>query len=85
MWLRLTDIAEVRAMDLTTIKAKISAGVLPQVNGIAVQHVRFPSGVCDGCDERIATTDIGVQFDADRGRRLLHVDCYVMWTEACGG
>jgi hypothetical protein len=70
-------------MDLRIIQAKVAAGVLPKANGIAVHHVRFPSGVCDGCDERVARTDIGVQFDTASGKRLLHVDCYVMWSDAC--
>jgi hypothetical protein len=65
-------------MDLTTaIKAKIAAGVLPHANGIAVDHVV-------GCDTPFASDGVGgVQFDAGSEKRLLHVECYVVWTEAC--
>jgi hypothetical protein len=72
-----------KRMNLKAIKAKIAQGVLPHVNGIAVGHVRYASGVCVGCDAALDADDIGVQFDSDSGKRLLHVDCYVMWTEAC--
>jgi hypothetical protein len=72
-------------MDLTAMKAKIAAGALPSVNGVAVEHVRFASGVCVGCDAPLVADGVGsVQFEVDREKRLLHVDCYVMWTEACG-
>jgi hypothetical protein len=72
-------------MDLTTaVKAKVAAGVLPHANGIAVDHVRFMSGVCVGCDTPFASDGVGgVQFDAGSEKRLLHVECYVVWTEAC--
>jgi len=71
-------------MDLAVIKAKIAAGVLPSVNGIAVQQVRFVEGICIGCDARIPSDDVGgVAFEVDKEKRLLHPDCYVMWTEAC--
>src|SRR5687768_2229183 len=43
-WIRL------RRMDLTVIKAKIAAGVLPQANGVSVRQTRYVSGVCVGCD-----------------------------------
>jgi hypothetical protein len=36
-------------------------------------------------DVTFALRDVDVRFDADGGRRLLQVDCYVMWTEACAG
>lgn len=73
-----------RRMDLTIIKAKIAAGVLPQANGVSVRQTRYVSGVCVGCDGTIGADDIGIQFfGAGRRRCLLHADCYVMWTEAC--
>jgi hypothetical protein len=71
-------------VDLTSIKAKIAAGALPATNGIAVHRVRYLAGVCAACDETFSSDAIGgVQFDAGSGGRLLHVDCYVMWSEAC--
>jgi hypothetical protein len=71
-------------MNLTSIKAKIAAGVLPATNGIAVHRVRYTAGVCAGCEETVPSDDVGgVQFDARSGGHLLHVDCYVMWSEAC--
>jgi hypothetical protein len=72
-------------MDLAAMKAKLVAGVLPQAQDVAVRLVRYASGVCVGCDGAIGPSDVGVQFDADSGRRLLHPDCYVLWTEACAG
>jgi hypothetical protein len=71
-------------MELMAIKAKIAAGVLPQANGVAVRQARYVSGVCVGCDAAFGANDVGVEFFVSRrGRRLLHADCYVMWTEAC--
>jgi len=71
-------------MDSTTIKAKIAAGLLPLANGVVVHHhTRLTPGVCAGCDQPVSTIDIGVQFDTASGMRLLHVDCYVTWSEAC--
>lgn len=71
-------------MDLTAIKAKIAAGVLPQRNGVAVRQARYVAGVCVGCDATFGASDVGVEFFVSgRGRRLLHADCYVMWSEAC--
>ena len=70
-------------MDLTSIRAKIDAGVLPATDGIAVHSVRFTTGVCAACDETVKSDDVGaVQLDAGGGH-LLHIDCYVMWSEAC--
>jgi hypothetical protein len=71
-------------MNLTAIKAKIAAGVLPQINGLAVSHVRYASGLCVGCDAALNVSDFGVQFDAGNGTQSLHVECYMMWTEGCG-
>jgi len=72
-------------MDLTSIKAKIAAGVLPSRNGVPVRHVRYTAGVCAACDEAFSSDAVGgVQFETGSGTtRLLHVDCYVMWSEAC--
>ena len=70
-------------MDITAIKAKIAAGVLPAVNGVVVHQTRFTRGICAGCDTTVNATEIGVRFDTSSGRYLLHVDCYVMWSEAC--
>ena len=72
-------------MDLTTIKAKIAAGVLPSTNRVAaVRHVRYTAGVCAGCDEAFSADAVGgVQLDTGSGRHFLHADCYVMWSEAC--
>jgi hypothetical protein len=71
-------------MDLTAMKAKIAAGVLPRTNGVAVPHARYVSGVCVGCDAAFGASEVGIEFFfSGRGRRLLHADCYVMWTEAC--
>src|SRR5687768_10358794 len=55
-WIRL------RRMDLTVIKAKIAAGVLPQANGVSVRQTRYVPGVCVGCDGMIGADDVGVQF-----------------------
>ena len=77
-------VATLRCMDLADIKAKLAAGVLPKTNGVAVRHARYVSGVCVGCDTTFGANEVGVQFFVSgRGRRLLHADCYVMWTEAC--
>jgi hypothetical protein len=71
-------------MDFTVIKAKIAAGVLPPRNGVAVRQARYVSGVCVGCGATFGASDVGVEFFLfGRGRRFLHADCYVMWTEAC--
>jgi hypothetical protein len=70
-------------MDLRVIKAKIAAGVLPQTNGVAVRHARYVSGGCVGCDTTFGGGDVGVQIFVSGKSRLLHADCYVMWTEAC--
>ena len=70
-------------MDLTAVTVKLSAGVLPQARDVAVRFVRYASGVCVACDLIFGASDVGVQFDVDGRRRLLHVDCYVMWIEAC--
>lgn len=72
-----------KRMDLTAIKAKMAAGVLPQTNG-AVRHARYVSGICVGCDATFGPREVGVEFFVSgRRRRLLHADCYVRWTEAC--
>jgi hypothetical protein len=71
-------------MDLTVIRAKITAGVLPQVNDASARQARYVSGVCVGCDGTIGANDICAQFfGTGRSRCLLHADCYVMWIEAC--
>lgn len=71
-------------MDLTTIRAKIAAGVLPSTNGVAVRHVRYIAGVCAGCDEAFSSDAVGgVQLETGSGKHFLHADCYVMWSEAC--
>ena len=70
-------------MDITAIKAKIAAGVLPPVNYVVAPQARFTPGVCVGCDTTVGGSQIAVFFDTASGRRLLHVDCYVMWSEAC--
>jgi hypothetical protein len=71
-------------VNLTALKAKIAAGVLPSANGVIVDHVRFTSGLCTGCDAPLVCDGIGgVQFTAGSAKHLLHVECYVMWTEAC--
>ena len=71
-------------MDLSTIKAKIADGVLPATTSVAVRHVRYTAGVCAGCEEPCSSDDVGaVKLDAEGGGYLLHVDCYVMWSEAC--
>ena len=70
-------------MDLTIIKAKIAAGVLPSTKTVAVRNVRYTAGVCAGCDEAFSADSVGgVQLDTGSGRRFLHADCYVMWSEA---
>ena len=71
-------------MDLSTIKAKIADGVLPATTSVAVRHVRYTAGVCAGCEEPCSSDDVGaVKLDAEGGGYLLHVDCYVTWSEAC--
>ena len=73
------------SVDLVAMKARLVAGVLPRAEDVAVRFVRHASGVCVGCDGTFASNHVGVQFDAGRGRRLLHPDCYVLWTAACAG
>jgi len=70
-------------MDLTAIKAKIAAGVLPRTNGVGVRHARYVSGVCVGCDMAFGADAVGVHLFVSGRRRLLHADCYVIWMEAC--
>jgi hypothetical protein len=70
-------------MDVIDMKAKIAAGVLPQSNRVAAHHVRYASGLCVGCDVDFGASEVGVQIFASGKRRLLHADCYVMWTEVC--
>lgn len=70
-------------MDLTVIKAKIAAGILPRTNGVAERTARFVAGVCIGCDGTIRTDEVGIQLCGPGPRSLLHADCYVMWTEVC--
>ena len=73
-----------KRMDIRAIKAKIAAGVLPQTNGGTVRHARYVSGVCVGCDAAFGPNEVGVEvFVPGRARRLLHADCYVMWTKVC--
>jgi hypothetical protein len=76
--------ATLKCMDLTAMKAKIAAGVLPRTNGVAARHARYVSGLCVGCDATFGASEVGIEFFVSgRGRRSLHADCYVMWTEAC--
>lgn len=70
-------------MDLTSIKAKIAAGVLPSANGVGVHAIRYVAGVCVGCDMTIRWSDLCIQFGVGSRESLLHADCYVLWTEAC--
>jgi hypothetical protein len=70
-------------MDLAAVRAKLSAGLLPHARDVGVHFVRYASGVCAGCDMNFVGSDVGVQFDSGNEKRLLHPDCYVMWTEAC--
>lgn len=74
------------ATEVARIKAKIASGVLPrQVDDVAIRFARYAVGICVGCDGAFRTNDVGVQFHGEGGRRFLHPDCYVLWTEACGG
>jgi len=74
------------ALDLeAVIRAKIAAGVLAPTP----QAVNYVTGgcaePCDGCDQRILSTDMeyGLKV-ADRVLRL-HRRCYWAWVDACGG
>jgi len=49
-------------MDLTSIKAKIAAGVLPSANGVGAHAIRYVAGVCVGCDMTIRWSDLCIQF-----------------------
>lgn len=71
-------------MDLTAIKGKIAAGVLPETKDVAIRPARYVSGICVACDVPFCASDVGVEFFVSDGRRcLLHTDCYVIWTQAC--
>jgi hypothetical protein len=70
-------------MDVIDMRAKIAAGVLPQSNRVAAHPARSVSGVCVGCNVTFGASDVGVRIFFSGKRRLLHADCYVMWTEAC--
>ena len=71
-------------MELTAIKAKIAAGVLPKKEDVAIRPARYVSGICVACDTPLRASDVSVEFFvSDGGRCLLHTDCYVMWTQAC--
>ena len=72
-------------MDLTAIKAKIAAGVLPKKEDVAIRPARYVSGICVACDTPLRASDVCVEFFvvSDGGRYLLHNDCFVMWRHAC--
>jgi len=72
-------------VDLTVIKAKIAAGVLPKKEDVAIRPARYVSGICVACDTSLRASDVCVEFFvvAEGGRCLLHNDCFVMWRHAC--
>ena len=75
--------AEGMAMDIdAVIRAKMSAGVLPAPE--SPDYVACGSTErCDGCDQRIISTDMEYGVKTASGRVLrLHRRCYWAWFDA---
>ena len=70
-------------MGITVVQAKLAAGMLPVAQDVAIRFVPDAAGVCVACDLILDATEIGVAFEGGGVPRLLHVDCYMVWTEAC--
>jgi hypothetical protein len=73
------------ALDVdAAIRAKMTAGVLPDAPRSPDYMAGGSTERCDGCDERIISSDM--EYGVRLGDRLvrLHRRCYWAWFDACG-
>ena len=69
-------------MELSRVRAKLAAGILPRTDWDRTRLALGGQGACFVCEEATSPVDMTVECYRAGVIFTLHPDCYVMWEEA---
>ena len=69
-------------MDLSAVRAKIAAGILPRAECHQTRIRTRPATICRVCDGPTTSVDMVAECHWAGLVLIAHPDCFVMWEEA---